>query len=199
MTLVDRFLTGLVPRLPDDEVPMWAWTEGASATDRQRLRDRWPQVPDSLVDLLGRIDGTHYRAYPGGEVCVPMLGSDLGSYPYYLRSIEQIFEDTAQWDSWGESIRSIYEEWLEEDANILGAGIDADLPMGQRLCFAHCVNNGGTSMLYLDFDPAPGGVVGQVVRYLHDPDSYAVIAPGFDAYLAQLIEDEYLFMGDQDG
>ncbi|HCV95306.1 MAG TPA: SMI1/KNR4 family protein [Stenotrophomonas sp.] len=199
MTLVDRFLTGLVPRLPADEVAMWAWTEGASAADRQRLRARWPHVPDSLVDLLGRVDGTHYRAYPGGEVCVPMLGSDLGRYPYYLRSIEQMFEDTAQWDSWGESIRSIYEEWLEEDADILGAGIDADLPMGQRLCFAHCVNNGGTSMLYLDFDPAPGGIVGQVVRYLHDPDSYVVIAPGFDAYLQQLIEGEYLFMGDQDG
>ncbi|MGE8217435.1 MAG: SMI1/KNR4 family protein [Stenotrophomonas maltophilia] len=199
MTLVDRFLTGLVPRLPADEVAMWAWTEGASAADRQRLRARWPHVPDSLVDLLGRVDGTHYRAYPGGEVCVPMLGSDLGRYPYYLRSIEQMFEDTAQWDSWGESIRSIYEEWLEEDADILGAGIDADLPMGQRLCFAHCVNNGGTSMLYLDFDPAPGGIVGQVVRYLHDPDSYVVIAPGFDAYLQQLIEGEYLFMGDQAG
>jgi len=189
----------LVPRLPADEVAMWAWTEGASAADRQRLRARWPHVPDSLVDLLGRVDGTHYRAYPGGEVCVPMLGSDLGRYPYYLRSIEQMFEDTAQWDSWGESIRSIYEEWLEEDAAILGAGIDADLPMGQRLCFAHCVNNGGTSMLYLDFDPAPGGIVGQVVRYLHDPDSYVVIAPGFDAYLQQLIEGEYLFMGDQAG
>lgn len=199
MTLVDRFLTGLVPRLPADEVAMWAWTEGASAADRQRLRARWPHVPDSLVDLLGRVDGTHYRAYPGGEVCVPILGSDLGRYPYYLRSIEQMFEDTAQWDSWGESIRSIYEEWLEEDADILGAGIDADLPMGQRLCFAHCVNNGGTSMLYLDFDPAPGGIVGQVVRYLHDPDSYVVIAPGFDAYLQQLIEGEYLFMGDQAG
>lgn len=199
MTLVDRFLTGLVPRLPADEVAMWAWTEGASAADRQRLRARWPHVPDSLADLLGRVDGTHYRAYPGGEVCVPMLGSDLGRYPYYLRSIEQMFEDTAQWDSWGESIRSIYEEWLEEDADILGAGIDADLPMGQRLCFAHCVNNGGTSMLYLDFDPAPGGIVGQVVRYLHDPDSYVVIAPGFDAYLQQLIEGEYLFMGDQAG
>lgn len=199
MTLVDRFLTGLVPRLPADEVAMWAWTEGASAADRQRLRARWPHVPDSLVDLLGRVDGTHYRAYPGGEVCVPMLGSDLGRYPYYLRSIEQMFDDTAQWDSWGESIRSIYEEWLEEDADILGAGIDADLPMGQRLCFAHCVNNGGTSMLYLDFDPAPGGIVGQVVRYLHDPDSYVVIAPGFDAYLQQLIEGEYLFMGDQAG
>ena len=199
MTLVDRFLTGLVPRLPDDDVAMWGWTEGASAADLQRLRARWPQVPDSLVELLGRIDGTHYRTYSAGEVCVLMLGSDGGHYPYYLRSIEQIFEDTAQWDSWGESIRSIYEEWLEEDPDILGAGIDADLPMGQRLCFSHCCNNGGTSVLYLDFDPAPGGTVGQVVRYLHDPDSYAVIAPGFDAYLEQLIEGDYLFMAEQDG
>lgn len=199
MTLVDRFLTGLVPRLPDDDVAMWGWTEGASAADLQRLRARWPQVPDSLVELLGRIDGTHYRTYPAGEVCVLMLGSDVGHYPYYLRSIEQIFEDTAQWDSWGESIRSIYEEWLDDDPDILGAGIDADLPMGQRLCFSHCCNNGGTSVLYLDFDPAPSGTVGQVVRYLHDPDSYAVIAPGFDAYLEQLIEGEYLFMAEQDG
>ncbi|MNT48570.1 SMI1 / KNR4 family protein [compost metagenome] len=177
---------------------MWAWTEGASAADRQRLRARWPHVPDSLVDLLGRVDGTHYRAYPGGAVCVPILGSDLGRYPYYLRSIEQMFDDTAQWDSWGESIRSIYEEWLAEDADILGAGIDADLPMSRRLCFSHCMNNGGTSMLYLDFDPAPGGSVGQVVRYLHDPDSYAVIAPSFDAYLQQLIDRDYAFINEDE-
>jgi len=59
------------------------------------------------------------------------------------------------------------------------------------------MNNGGTSMLYLDFDPAPGGTVGQVVRYLHDPDSYAVIAPSFDAYLQQLIDGDYAFI-DQD-
>ena len=198
MSLVDRFLSGLVPRLPEDDARMWAWVEGASAADLARLREHWPQAPESLLALLARVDGTHFRAYPDGEVVVLMLGSDVeeGHYPYYLRSVEQMFEDSAQWD---DSIRSIYEEWLEEDADILGAGIDADLPMGQRLCFAHCVINGGTSMLYLDFDPAPGGVVGQVVRYLHDPDSYAVIAPGFDAYLAQLIEDEYLFMGDQDG
>jgi len=194
MTLVDRFLSGLAPRLPADDAPMWGWIEGASSTDLQRLRERWPQVPDSLLALLARVDGTHYRPYRQGEVNLLMLGSDLGSYPYYLRSVEQVFEDSAQWDGWGESIRSIYEEWLEEDPAILGAGIDADLPMGRRLCFAHCANNGGTSVLYLDVDPAPGGRVGQVVRYLHDPDSYAVIAPSFDAYLQQLIDGGYAFI-----
>lgn len=194
MNLVDRFLSGLATRLPEDDAPIWGWVEAASSTDLQRLRERWPQLPASLLDLLGRVDGTHFRRYPGGEVTLAMLGSDLGSYPYYLRSVEQIFEDSAQWDSWGESIRSIYEEWLDEDPAILGQGIDADLPMGQRLCFSHCVNNGGTSVLYLDFDPAPGGTVGQVVRYLHDPDSYRVIAPGFDAYLQQLIDGDYAFI-----
>ncbi|CAM4211760.1 MULTISPECIES: SMI1/KNR4 family protein [Stenotrophomonas] len=191
MNLVDRFLSGLIPRLPEDDAPQWAWTEGASEADLQRLRAQWPQVPDSLVDLLSRVDGTHFRDYPKGEVCVLMLGSDVGDYPYYLRSIAQIFADQQQWD---DSIRSIYEEWLEEEPEILGAGIDADLPMSRRLCFSHCMNNGGTSMLYLDFDPAPGGSVGQVVRYLHDPDSYAVIAPSFDAYLQQLIDRDYSFL-----
>lgn len=191
MNLVDRFLSGLIPQLPEDDAPQWAWTEGASEADLQRLRAQWPQVPDSLVELLSRVDGTHFRDYPKGEVCVLMLGSDVGDYPYYLRSIGQIFEDQQQWD---DSIRSIYEEWLEEEPEILGAGIDADLPMSRRLCFSHCMNNGGTSMLYLDFDPAPGGSVGQVVRYLHDPDSYAVIAPSFDAYLQQLIDRDYSFL-----
>ena len=72
---------------------------------RQRRRPagacaQWPQVPDSLVELLSRVDGTHFREYPGGEVCVLMLGSDVedGGYPYYLRSAAQIFEDQRQWD-----------------------------------------------------------------------------------------------------
>lgn len=195
MNLVDRFLSGLIPRLPEDDAPQWAWTEGASDADLQRLRAQWPQVPASLVELLSRVDGTHFRQYPKGEVCVLMLGSDVGDYPYYLRSVAQIFEDQQQWD---DSIRSIYEEWLDEEPEILGAGIDADLPMSRRLCFSHCMNNGGTSMLYLDFDPAPGGSVGQVVRYLHDPDSYAVIAPSVDAYLQQLIDRDYAFINEDE-
>jgi len=188
---VDRFLSGLVERLGEEDAVQWAWTEGASAADLRRLREHWPLAPESLLALLARVDGTHFRAYPQGKVSVLMLGSDVGDYPYYLRSIAQIFEDSAQWN---DSIRSIYEEWLDEEPEILGTGIDADLPMGQRLCFSHCMNNGGTSMLYLDFNPAAGGRVGQVVRYLHDPDSYVVIAPGFDAYLQQLIDGGYGFI-----
>ncbi|RXY84601.1 SMI1/KNR4 family protein, partial [Salmonella sp. 3DZ2-4SM] len=100
MNVVDRFLSGLNPRLPADGAAQWIHVQGASAEDLQRLRVQWPQVPDSLVELLSRVDGTHFREYPGGEVCVLMLGSDVedGGYPYYLRSVAQIFEDRHQWD-----------------------------------------------------------------------------------------------------
>lgn len=197
MSLVDRFLSGLIPRLSADNAAQWAHVQGASADDLQGLRAQWPKVPDSLLELLSRVDGTYFRGYPGGEVCVLMLGSDVedGRYPYYLSSAADIFEDQDEWD---DSIRTIYEEWLDDEPEILGDGIDADVPMDRRLCFSHCTNNGGTSKLYLDFNPAPGGTVGQVVRYLHDPDSYIVIAPSFDAYLQQLIDRDYAFIRHDD-
>ena len=62
------------------------------------------------------------------------------------------------------------------------------VPLNERLCFADCMNNGGTSSLYIDFTPNEAGQVGQVVRYVHDPDSFEVIAASFEDYLQQLIE-----------
>ena len=40
------------------------------------------------------------------------------------------------------------------------------------------------------------GKVGQVVRFLHDPDNYQVIADSFDSYLQMLIDDGYAFLSD---
>lgn len=37
---------------------------------------------------------------------------------------------------------------------------------------------------------------GQIVRYLHDPDNYQVIADSFDAYLQGLIDGDYGFLID---
>ena len=40
------------------------------------------------------------------------------------------------------------------------------------LHFSDCMNNGGTSQLFIDFSPSAIGKVGQVVRFLHDPDEW---------------------------
>ncbi len=48
------------------------------------------------------------------------------------------------------------------------------------LHFSDCMNNGGTSQLFIDFfTRARGQKKGQIVRYLHDPDELVVIAESF--------------------
>ena len=58
------------------------------------------------------------------------------------------------------------------------------------------MNNGGSSVLYLDFNPSAPGTVGQVVRFMHDPDNYQVIADSFDDYLQLLIDEDYGFLSE---
>ncbi|GAB7530400.1 SMI1/KNR4 family protein [Pseudomonas sp. 3A(2025)] len=196
MSIVDEYLTGLIPLLAAEDQEQLKRAHGASQADLQKLTERYPQAPASLLELLARIDGTHFRQYPvGEEVLVLMLGSDVFEYPYYLSSVEQILKEAEEYN---DSIAQVYGDYLEEDPELIGAGIDGTLGMGQRLCFSQCMNNGGTSRLYLDFNPAAGGTVGQVVRYLHDPDSYKVIAASFDEYLRQLIDHGYEFIVDYD-
>ncbi|MCD5987921.1 SMI1/KNR4 family protein [Pseudomonas sp. CDFA 553] len=190
MSIVETYLAGLHKALPAEQLNELKRAHGASAADLQRLTDRYPLCPASLLQLLGQIDGTHYRDYPDGRVMVLILGSDVFEYPYYLSSVDQILEEI---ETYTRSIEQIYAGYLDEP-DLVGPGIDITLGMHERLCFSHCMNNGGSSRLYIDFNPAPGGNVGQVVRYLHDPDSYKVIAPSFDQYLQQLIDDNYAFV-----
>lgn len=197
MSLVDTYLAGLRQSLVAEDLAQLKHAHGASAADLQRLIDRYPLCPASLLQLLGQIDGTHYRDYPNGEVMVLMLGSDLPGYPYYLSSVEDILTEADGLDT--ESIVELYEGWFEKgwldrEMDLIGEGIDPTVGMNELLCFSHCINNGGTSRLYIDFNPAPGGKVGQVVRFLHDPDNYEVIAPSFDHYLQRLIDDDYAFI-----
>lgn len=191
MSLVDTYLAGLRQALPTAQLNELKHAHGACAADLQRLTERYPLCPASLLQLLGQIDGTHYRDYPDGRVMVLILGSDVFEYPYYLGSVDQILEES---DTYTRSIAQIYAGYLDEEPDLVGPGIDIGLGMHERLWFSDCMNNGGSSKLYIDFNPAPGGNVGQVMRFLHDPDSYKVIAPSFDHYLQQLIDDNYAFV-----
>lgn len=48
--------------------------------------------------------------------------------------------------------------------------------------------------LFIDFSPSAAGKKGQILRYLHDPDEFVVIADSFDAYLQMLMDREYAFI-----
>ena len=64
------------------------------------------------------------------------------------------------------------------------------------LHFSDCMNNGGTSQLFIDFTPSSKGKLGQIVRFEHDPDNFKVIADSFDDYLQMLMDSEYNFVNE---
>ena len=114
----------------------------------------------------------------------------MGDYPYYLLSAKQIVATQNEaFDFYADYINREYEE-VEIDNRITS---DAS-QLHNWLHFSDCMNNGGTSQLFIDFSPSVTGKVGQVVRFLHDPDEMVVIANSFDDYLKMLMKNGYCFV-----
>ena len=65
---------------------------GADQRDLDRLTALYPDIPESLIELLKLVDGTYYREYPADKVVFYFLGSDYEGYPYYLLSARQMVE-----------------------------------------------------------------------------------------------------------
>ena len=150
--------------------------EGATEENIKKLKEEFPETPDSLIELLKIVDGTYHREYQGQRIAFYLLGSDVMGYPYYLLSSSQILENKKDgYCLFGGYIDGEYED-VEVDEKI------------KWLHFSDCMNNGGTSKLFIDFSPSGKGKKGQIVRYLHDPDEIEVIADSFDEYLEKLME-----------
>lgn len=169
--------------------------EGASENDIQALKKAYPEVPDSLIGLLLQIDGTYHRKYGDNQVSAHFLGSDVegGEYPYYLLSAKQIVENKDKIKEWyGDIVNREYDaEDVEVDERII-----SDAEQMNWLHFSDCINNGGTSQLFIDFSPSEKGVKGQIIRFLHDPDELMVIADSFDDYLKNMMDDGYPFINE---
>ena len=196
MTLVEQYLEGLKQAYIDNGGEeawqnLMATTHGATDADLQILRNRYPQVPESLLDLLRHIDGTYWRKYEKGTICDLILGADedMGDYPYYLLSAQQIVETQNEaFDFYADYINGEYEVPIDERITR-----DAS-QLHNWLHFSDCMNNGGTSQLFIDFSPSATGKVGQVIRFVHDPDAIDVIADSFYDYLKMLMDAEYCFV-----
>lgn len=161
---------------------------GASKEDIEKLRILYPDIPNSLIQLLDIVDGTYFREYAGENIAFYILGSDIEEYPYYLLSAEQMTKkDESAWLD--DYINREYEDDVKIDDKIIDNA--------NHMCWLHfsdCMNNGGTSQLFIDFSPSSNGTKGQIVRYVHDPDEFVVIAASFDEYLQTLMDDGYDFI-----
>ena len=157
--------------------------EGVTEENIKKLKEEFLEVPDSLIELLKIVDGTYHREYQEEKITFYFLGSDVMGYPYYLLSSSQILENKKDgYYLFGGYIDGEYED-VEVDEKITD-----DSEKIKWLHFSDCMNNGGTSKLFIDFSPSEKGKKGQIVRYLHDPDEIKVIAASFDEYLEKLME-----------
>jgi hypothetical protein len=191
MDLVNKFLNGLRSALSTDEFEELNTACGATKDDIVKLRTEYPQCPESLISLLENIDGTYWREYEEKKIAVCILGSDVeeGKYPYYLLSTQQMLESSKE----EEDISYLLEYQDEEEAVDPKINPEGLLP-GTYIHFSDCLNNGGSSRLFIDFNPTDEGVCGQIIRFLHDPDQYEVIANSFDEYLQDLIDSGFIFL-----
>ena len=195
MTLADKYITGLKKFMNEDQIKKVEMIPPVEEKEISDLKKIYPDCPETLLELWRLLRGTYHEKIKDEYIIIPILSSDVGggSYPYYLKSCIQILKETEK--PYGkESIEEVYgKEWLEENKEDFDKRIRQNIPENKRLNFADCINNGGTSRLFIDFDPGENGVKGQIIRFLHDPDSYAVIADSFDEYLENIIKEEYPF------
>ncbi len=162
---------------------------GVSQENIEELKIDCPAIPEALIHLLQYVDGTYWRTYGDEDIAFTLLGSDLFKLDYYLLSSQQILENQ------GDAPYN-FQDYLDGEYD--GVDIDEKLLKHAKdldwLHFANCTNNGGTSQLYIDYSPSDKGKMGQIVRYLHDPNEFEVIADSFEAYLQMLMDNEFSFI-----
>ena len=196
MEIVKQYLAGLEKAYFDNGAKeTWEHFEkikhGATKEDIENIKSLYPEVPNSLIGLLEFVDGTYYREFNEEKFLLYFLGSDVFEYPYYLLSSREIVENQNQAiEYYSDYIERKYEE-VEIDEKI------TNQPNSLKwLHFSDCMNNGGTSQLFIDFSPSEKGKKGQIVRVLHDQDEFSVIADSFEEYLKKLIDNDYDFINE---
>jgi len=199
-TLVEKYISGLKNAFIErNKKAKWdefeSCAEGASNENIDRIKELYPEVPDSLIELLSYVDGTYFKEYKGHRIFLYFLGSSLEEYPYYLLSSKQIINNINE-------ATEYYSEYIDREYDPDDIYIDDRLTDNSSkmkwLHFSDCMNNGGTSQLFIDFSPSDLGVMGQVVMFLHDPDRIEVIADSFDQYLEMLINGNFNFIVEDD-
>lgn len=161
---------------------------GASGEDISLLQEKFPYAPESLTWLLKRVDGTYWREYAGKKRCLYFLGSKLEKYPYYLLSAQQMTKTAG--------IPAGIDEIIDGEFGDRDERLVNDSRKGKWLHFSDCMNNGGTSQLFIDFSPSDSGKYGQIVMYVHNPDEVSVIADSFDEYLKMLMDYGFDFIAE---
>lgn len=136
-------------------------------------------VPITLINLLKIINGTsdHTEFF------------EFDKIPYCLFNSERILNTDIQF------IKNDLVDLYDFDSKAIDEKIDINssnlkwFKIGQD-----SFNNGGTSSIYIDMTPSIKGTTGQIVIFVHDPDTYKVIANSLEEFLQMIIDAGFSFL-----
>ena len=125
MNIAQEYIEGLKKAYHDNGLgEEWdafaAVMHGADKTDLETLQKLYPEMPESLIQLLSIVDGTYWREYEGKQYGIYFLGSDLEEYPYYLLSSQEM-TDIEDFDWLKDYIDREFGEDVEIDELRVGA------------------------------------------------------------------------------
>jgi len=87
--------------------------EGASEEDIKKLKEEYPEVPDSLIELLKNVDGTYFRKYKGKTLFIDFSPSEKGVKGQIVRFLHDPDEIGVIADSFDEYLEKLIEYDLD--------------------------------------------------------------------------------------
>ncbi|MGB2955531.1 MAG: SMI1/KNR4 family protein [Anaerolineales bacterium] len=150
-------------------------TDGAKRRDFRRIRKK------TGIELFGDLVEL-YEIRNGSEGKLVFVVITDGWVPCEFLSVNQAI------DSWGFYSSNPADSF--ERANRQYIGIQESPPRDVRIqqepwwnkaWFPFAEFNG--TQIFLDVDPSPSGLVGQIIAYQHDPDAIHYVAPDFLSFL----------------
>ena len=186
--IVNDYINGLIKAHKEKNKDINLITH-ASENEIKRIRNLYPDVPEDFIDFISKTDGV--TVDKDGFSHRPSLFSIYeGHVTYRMVSINEIIHDAESGDI---TLAEIYPWFLDEDADDdESACVEMDLHarIGDRILFAE---NSGVYALYIDLKPSKLGTVGQIISYVHDPDSYSLVCNSFSDLLKQSVDSDFKY------
>lgn len=183
-TLSDDYVQGLLNSYNDRNKEYFKLIKPVSDEKINVLCSLYPSIPNELISLLKIVNGSNYldffQLYPGCD----------DATRYRFCTIEEMIAYEKEGDySWLNLCWNENSSWEKEDVvrEMFGDEVKPDALVRERILLAeNCY-----SQLYIDFNPSKCGTEGQMVVYIHDPDSYFQVAVSFSEYLKNHIDNDF--------
>lgn len=196
MTLIDNYIKGLVSKYNDAEKQVLNSIPPALDEEINLLKSAYPLLPIELIELLKKVNGSN-GFNDSAESSLPFFPTDSDDdASYNFCSIEMMLahakRETYWIDIYWNEDSTVDKEELLDDDELFADEINPEALCKDWLLFA----DNGYSQLFIDFNPSENGIVGQVVRYIHDPDMYDVVEDSFATYLQLIIDSDFEYFND---